>query len=152
MAQENINPQLTKEQWLDQYLYTEIHEIFFWSFSIELYECIVKLANSQERWKLDGPIVWTPELVWRLEASEDKIAHAVDHWLDHIIGGFVTEFAIDSSVNYSELEWCFLKGPWGKYVKSLNTWIKMLLCEKRVMQLSWCLGLREEKTLQKWRK
>jgi len=50
----------------------------------------VKLADDQRRWRLDGPIVWTLELVWRLEASKDKIAHVVDHWLDHIVGGFVT--------------------------------------------------------------
>ena len=70
----------------------------------------------------------------RLEASEDKITHAVDHWLDRIIGGFITEFTVDTSVSYSEVERRFFKGPRGKYVKSLNTWIKML-CEKRVMQL-----------------
>ena len=114
----------------------EIHEIFFTSFPTEMYEWIMKLADSQGRWKLDGPIVRTPELVRRLEASEYKIAHAVDHWLDQIIGGFITEFVVDTSVSYSEAERCFLKGPRGKYVKSLNTWIKMLLCEKRVMQIN----------------
>jgi len=30
-AQENKNMRLTKEQWLDRYLYTEIHEKFFYS-------------------------------------------------------------------------------------------------------------------------
>ena len=86
-------------------------------------------------WKFDGPIVWTPELVRWLEASEDKIAHAVDHWLDHVIGGFVTEFTVDTLIKYSEAEHRFFKGLQGKYVKSLNTWIKMLLCKKWVMQL-----------------
>jgi len=28
-VQEKRNPQLLKEEWLDNYLYTEIHEIFF---------------------------------------------------------------------------------------------------------------------------
>lgn len=37
-AQENRNPRLTKEQWLDRYLYTEIDEFFLCSFPIELYE------------------------------------------------------------------------------------------------------------------
>ena len=111
----------------------EIHKIFFASFPTELYEWIAKLADNQGRWKLDNPIVWTPELVHRLEVSEDKIAHVVVHWLDRIIGGFITEFAVDTSVNYSKAERCFLKGSRGKYVKSLNTWIKMLLCEKRIM-------------------
>jgi len=64
--------------------------------------------------------VWTPELVRRLEASEDKIARAIDHWLDQIIGGFIIEFAVDTLVSYSEAERCFLKGPRGKYLKSLN--------------------------------
>jgi len=63
-------------------LYIKIHEIFFYTFPIELYEWIAKLTDDQGRWRLDGPILWTPELVWRLEAYEDKIAHTVNHWLD----------------------------------------------------------------------
>ena len=78
--------------------------------------------------------MWTPELVHRLETSEDKIVRVVDHWLNQIIVGFITEFAIDTTVSYNEVEWHFLKGPRGKYIKSLNTWIKMLLCEKKVME------------------
>jgi len=60
----------------------EIHEFFFASFPSELYEWITKLADSQGRWRLDKPIMWTPELVCRLEASGDKIMRAMDHWLD----------------------------------------------------------------------
>ena len=63
VARESKNPRLAKEQWLDTYLYTEIHEIFFCSFPIELYEWIAKLADSQGRWKIDNLIVWTLELV-----------------------------------------------------------------------------------------
>ena len=133
--QENKNLRLTKEEWLDYYLYTEIHEIFFASFPIELYEWIVKLTDNQGRWKLDNPTVWTPDLVRRLEASEENSVCGVDHWLDRIIGGFITEFTIDTFVSFSKVERHFLKGPRGKYIKSLNTWIKMILCEKRVMQL-----------------
>ena len=36
-VQENRNPQVSKEQWLERYVYTEIHEIFFASFPSELY-------------------------------------------------------------------------------------------------------------------
>lgn len=78
-AQENKNPQLSKEEWLDCYLYTKIHKIFFTSFPTELYEWIAKLANSQGRCKFDKPIMWTPELVRKLEASEDNIVRTVDH-------------------------------------------------------------------------
>ena len=109
-AQENRNPRLTKEQWLDIYLYTEIHEISFCSFPIELYEWITKLEDSQGRWKLDSTIVWTPELVHKLEAYEDKIARVVNHCLNCVIGGFVTEFTVDTLVSYSESKIRFFKG------------------------------------------
>ena len=67
-------------------------------------------SDSQRRWRLDSPIVWTPELVQILEASKDNIAYDVDHWLDHIIGGFVIEFAVDTSVSYNKAEQRFFKG------------------------------------------
>ena len=77
---------------------------------IELYKWIAKLEDDKGRWRLDGPIVWTPELVWRLEASKDKIMHTVNHWLQHVIRGFVIEFAVDTSVSYNEAERRFFKG------------------------------------------
>lgn len=104
MVQDNRISRLSKEHWLDRYLYIEIHEIFFFSFPIDLYKLIVKLVDSQGRWKLDGPSMWTSELVRRLEASEDKIAYAIDHWLNRVIGGFFTEFTVDTSVSYSKAE------------------------------------------------
>ena len=82
VAQENRNLRLSKEEWLDCYLYTEIHEIFFTYFPTKLDEWIVKLADSQGRCKLDRPIVWTLELVRRFEALEDNIMHTIDHWLN----------------------------------------------------------------------
>ena len=93
----------------------------------------MKLADSKGRCRLNKPIVWTLKLVCRVEASEDKIIQSMDHWLDWIIGGFITKFAVDTTVSYSEAEKHFLKGSRGKYIKYLNTWIKMLLCEKKVM-------------------
>ena len=108
--QENRNPRVSKEQWLEHYLYTQIHEILFASFPSELYEWIAKLADNQGRCRLDKAIVWTLELVRRLKASEDNIARVVDHWPDRIIGGFITEFTVDTSVSYSEAEQRFLKG------------------------------------------
>jgi len=89
----------------------EIHEIFFASFPSELYEWIVKLADSKGRCRLDKPVVWTLELLCRLEESKDKIVCAIDHWLDWIIRGFITEFVLGTSVRYTEAERRFLKGP-----------------------------------------
>lgn len=71
--QENRTLQVSDEKWLERYVYTEIHKIFFESFPSELYEWIMRLANSPGRCRLDQPIVWTPVLVHRLESLEDKI-------------------------------------------------------------------------------
>ena len=60
----------------------------------------------------------------------------VDYWIDSIMGSFITEFAIDTLVSYSEAKRQFFKDPRGKYLKSLKTWIKIILCEKRVMPLN----------------
>ena len=85
-------------------MYMEIHRIFFACFPSKLYEWIAKLADNQGRCRLDKPIVWTLELVRRIEASYDKITRAMDHWLDPIIGGFITEFSVDITINYSEAD------------------------------------------------
>jgi len=110
-TQENKTLHVSEKRWLDRYVYIEIHKIFFASFPFELYEWIARLADSQGMYKLDQSIVWTPELVRKLEASEDKIARAMDHWLNWIIGGFITEFAVDTTVSYNEAEGRFPKGP-----------------------------------------
>ena len=102
---------MTKEKCLDRYLYTKIHEIFFCSFLVELYEWIAKLGDDQGRQRFDILIIRTPELVWILGASKDKSMHVVDHWLNCIIGDFVTEFAVDTLVSYNESERRFFKGP-----------------------------------------
>lgn len=72
----------------------------------------------------------TSKLVRHLEASENKIVRVVEYWIDRILGGLITEFVIDTSVSYSKYECWFFKGPRGTYLKSLKTWIKMLLCDK----------------------
>lgn len=53
---------------------------------------------------LNKLILWTLELVKKIEASEYTIVQSVDHWLDWIIGGFITKFVIDTTMRYSEAE------------------------------------------------
>lgn len=54
--------------------------------------------------------MWTPKLVRHLKASKNKIARAVDYWIDNILAGFITEFSIDTSMSNSEAERRFFKG------------------------------------------
>ena len=92
--------------------------------------------NSQGTWRLDNPIVWTPELVKHLEVSKNNIAWAIDHCIDCILGGFITELTTDTSISYSKEEHIIFKGPQGKYLKYSKTWIEILLCEKQFIPLT----------------
>lgn len=76
---------------------------------------------------------WTPDLIERLKKIGNEIVIDVDYWIDNILGGFITEFPIETSLSYSEAECKFLKGLRGKYQNSLKFWIRMLLCEKGVL-------------------
>jgi hypothetical protein len=65
----------------------------------------------------------------------NKFTHAVDFWLDNIVVGYITEFAVDTSKSYSVEENDFLKGPRGRYIRSLYTSIKRLLHDKGVLTM-----------------
>lgn len=62
-TQENMSPKLSKEQWLQILLYIDETDAFFYFFLDELHKWLSKLTDSQGTWRLNGPIVWTPELV-----------------------------------------------------------------------------------------
>ena len=74
-------------------------------------------------------------MIQRLKQTNNPISRAVDFWLNILLEGFVTEFVVDTLKAYNEAKMIFFKGYCGKYLKSLNLWIKMLLCEKGVLKL-----------------
>ena len=80
-------------------------------------------------------IIWTPELIENVKNLDNPITRAVDFWLASVLEGFVTEFAVDQRKSFSEAERYFFKGYRGKYLRSLNLSIKMLLHEKGTMDL-----------------
>ena len=70
-----------------------------------------------------------------MENLDNPLTRAVDCWLASVLGGFVTEFAVDQTKSFSEAECYFFKRYRGKYLRSLNFSIKMLLHEKGKMDL-----------------
>jgi hypothetical protein len=59
----------------------------------------------------------------------------VDFWLDNIFAGFIIEFAVDTTKSYIVAKKYFLKGPRGRYIRSLYTSINILLHDKGVMTM-----------------
>ena len=123
------------EDWLQRYLFTDLHEIFFATFPSELHAWLSRLADSETSTLSDRPTEWTPELIQRLERTNNFVSRIVDFWLNSVLEGFVIEFAVDMLKAYSEVERYFCKGYHGKYLNSLSLWIKMLLCEKGKLRL-----------------
>ena len=104
------------------------------TFGNELYDCLSKLTDTSI-FKKKRDIVWTLELIQTVKNLDNPITRAVDFCLASVIEGFVTEFTVEQTKIFSKAERYFFKGYRGKYLKSLNLSIKMLLHEKGTMDL-----------------
>jgi hypothetical protein len=78
---------------------------------------------------------WTPVWIDQLQQVNKKFTRAVDFWLNSIVAGFIIDFAEDTKKSYNALEQEFLRGPRGRYIRSLYTSIKILLYKKGVMTM-----------------
>ena len=65
----------------------------------------------------------------------NKFTRVVDFWLDSIVSGFITKFAVEIVKSYSATEKEFLCRPRGRYIRLLYTSIKILLYNKGVMTM-----------------
>jgi hypothetical protein len=63
------------------------------------------------------PKNWTLELVRKLDLVSNPTTQAVDFWLDNVLGGYVTKFAVDCIQSYSVVERDFFKGPHESFLK-----------------------------------
>jgi hypothetical protein len=74
-------------------------------------------------------------VVRQLNSVSNKTYNVVDFWLNNVLGGYITKFAIDCTQSYNVAKRDFFNGPHGRFMKSLDTWIKMLLCDKCMMTM-----------------
>jgi hypothetical protein len=86
---------MSNEQWMQKYVYTYLHEIFFGEFPIILTEWLEILVEKTGRYQNDAPRNWTPELVRQLNFVSNNTSRAIDFWLDSILGGYITKFVIE---------------------------------------------------------
>jgi hypothetical protein len=73
--------------------------------------------------------------IMQLHQLDNKFMCAVDFWLDGIVVGFITKFAIDTVKSYTTAEHYFLKGPRGRYIRSMYTSINFLLYDNGVITM-----------------
>jgi hypothetical protein len=73
--------------------------------------------------------------IMQLQQVNNIFTRTVYFWLDNIVAGFITEFAVDTVKSYIATEQEFLKGPRGRYIISLYTSINILLYNNGVMTM-----------------
>jgi hypothetical protein len=132
---QNKNPKLSTEDWLQIYIFTDIHEIFFGGIHKELFEWLARLVDTQFMIRSRPPVVWTPTLIQKVKRVDNVVSRVVDHWFDSTIGWYITKFDVDRIESYSQAERYFFKGPRGKYFHFLKLRIKMLLHENNVLKI-----------------
>ena len=81
-------------------------------------------------------IEWSDQLVHKITTVSNPIYRAIDFWVDGILQGYITEFAVETITSYSEAERNFFQGPLSRYLLSISRWIKMLVYEKGILQLN----------------
>jgi len=124
---ENINLRRSNKDWLQDHIFIDIHEQFFAEFPIILSEWMLRLKD-ESAWCSNGESKeWMPENIQQLKEISNHISRAIDFWINSILKGYVTEFAIQYTMSYSVLERDLFYGPRGRYLRELTVWIKMAL-------------------------
>ena len=99
-------------------------------------EWLLELVTRQTNFQRRGVAEWTKQLTQEVAQVSNPISRAVDFWINNILEGYVTKFDLETITSYREAERHFFQGPRGRYLMSINLWIKILLYEKGILQLS----------------
>ena len=89
------NPKIRTKDWLQRYIFTDIHEIFFGGIHQELHEWLVRLVDTQFEIRSKPPMVWTPTLIQKVKRVDNVVSKVEYHWFDSTIGVYITEFVVD---------------------------------------------------------
>ena len=127
---------MSVENLVDEYKYSYIHKVFFAEFPVILHEWLSRLVTRKTNFQRREAVIWNDRLVCEVTSVSNSISRASDFWVDSILQGYITEFAVDTITSYSEAEINFFQGPRKRYLLSICIWIKMLIYEKGILRLS----------------
>ena len=116
----NRNPNRDSEAWLQKYIYTDVHEVFFATFPSELHSWLARLADCSRHIQSDRPTQWNRAAVQRLKNTNNVVSRAVNFWLTILLSVFIAEFVVDKAKEYNKVEHQFFKGYRGKFLNYLN--------------------------------
>ena len=73
------NPKMSIEDWLQRYIFIDIHEILFGGIHHELFEWLARLADTQFKIRSRSPVVWTSAPIHKVKRVDNVVSRAVDH-------------------------------------------------------------------------
>jgi hypothetical protein len=73
------NPNISTEDWLEKYIFIDIHKIFFGGIHEELYEWLARLVDTQFEIRSTPLVVWTSEMIKKVKRVDNPISRVVDH-------------------------------------------------------------------------
>ena len=94
-----------------------------------MYEWLARFTYLKTNFQGGEPTSWTPELIHELQETDNRASRVVELWLDSILEGYITEFAVDTTKSYSKAEREFINEPRGRFLLSLQLSIKMLVAK-----------------------
>lgn len=109
VEQENENPRLLTESWLQRYIFSDIHELFFATFPGGIHAWLCRLSENKTFNHSDKLARWTSELIQRLKHTDNPISRVVDFWLNSLLEEFMIEFAVHTLKASNEAERIFCK-------------------------------------------
>ena len=101
-----------------------------------LYEWLSILVTQQTNFHRREVVEWSDQFVHEITSVSNTISKDFDFWVDSIFQGYITEFSVETITSYSEAKIIFFQGPRRRYLLSISTWIKMLVYEKGILELS----------------
>lgn len=72
--QENRNLRLSAEDWLQRYVFTNLHDIFFATFPAELHAWLLRLVERKTSTRSNRPAEWTSEVIQSLKRTNNSIS------------------------------------------------------------------------------
>ena len=70
-----------------------------------------------------------------LKETSNKVSQEIEVWLDSILEGYITKFAVDTNKSFNEAEREFFNGPHGRFTLSLQLSIKQLVYENGILKM-----------------
>jgi hypothetical protein len=71
---QNKNPNLSTKDWLEIYIFTDIHKIFFGGIHQELYEWLATLADTQFEIRSRLPVAWMSKLIKKVKRFDNTVS------------------------------------------------------------------------------